>query len=249
MWSFWCFAVIICCALDLWVAGFLTFGHYLFVDLFKDFFFLPFLTFSTIIYVLYMYYTKHMGSFWDSRWTSSLKHCFFSFLFYSSWFFIVLVWIFSSFLIFYIQFSFKFPHLFFLKHVVNYCQCTFLVKTIFFKQAHAFLHLNAIKYSFTKHLYNFFLILSFISEFVSIHWFFSSLWVISSFFGPCLLILIWCQTLFFFLLESSRYTLIPINAIFFLSYLTSRINPVPDTQSAPEAEFQSRSPLNFSKCP
>lgn len=144
---------------------------------------------------------------------------------------------------------FQVPSSFFLKHVVNYCQCTFLVKTIFFKQAHAFLHLNAIKYSFTKHLYNFFLILSFISEFVSIHWFFSSLWVISSFFGPCLLILIWCQTLFFFLLESSRYTLIPINAIFFLSYLTSRINPVPDTQSAPEAEFQSRSPLNFSKCP
>lgn len=112
MWSFWCFAVIICCALDLWVADFLTFGHYLFTDLFKDFFFLPFLTFSTIIYVLYMYYTKHMGSFWDSRWISSLKHCFFPFLFYSSWFFIVLVWIFSSFLVFYIQFSFKFPHLF-----------------------------------------------------------------------------------------------------------------------------------------
>ena len=63
-WSFWCFAVIICCALDLWVAGFLTLGHYLFIDLFKYFFFLPFLAFSIIIYVLYMYYTKHTGSFW-----------------------------------------------------------------------------------------------------------------------------------------------------------------------------------------
>jgi len=37
---------------------------------------------------------------------------------------------------------FQVPSSFFLKHVVNYYQCTFLVKTIFFKQAHAFLYLN-----------------------------------------------------------------------------------------------------------
>lgn len=142
MWSFWCFAVIIYCPLDLWVASFLILDTI--CSLIYSNSFLP--SPSSPSAQLYMYYICAIQNiwvpFWESHWTSSLKHCFFSFLFFSS--LVLYSLILDIFKIPNLLYSvfFQVSSSFLPKRVINYIQCTFLVKTIFFKQAHAFLCLN-----------------------------------------------------------------------------------------------------------